>query len=463
MREERAEVSGSESGHFAVERIPRREFAQRATVAGLGLSGIASLLAACGSGDGGGAASGGTSSVAVPAHANGHIDLLAGDAGAPTPGGATLKARKAAWLKENPGASLGFQPAPADINAVITTRSRAGKLADVMVLLGERYNEAVFPALEPLTREMFPELKDTLSLWDSTTFDANDLDRHAGVPIGGSGAVWYYNKALFEQAGLDPEKTPTTWAELTDMVDRLKAADIMPVAFAGDAGSALNLWFPHLVQFFPTLDDLTAFRKGEIPLTDERFVHSLEPLVQANKDGWWRKDFLGKALSDMEADFAKGKAAMISGLIGGAANWPVWDKSLGKDAYGVFPAPVMPAAERQIFWWYPDLMYSINKDSRNLPAALSFVNFAASKEGLTLGLTFGGAMPNRADIDVAAVTRSDGAAKIARLSKTLPLVDVPAAYLAPAATDTMFKTIGPTIANGDIAGFLSTLAEQNKA
>ena len=36
------------------------------------------------------------------------------------------------------------------------------------------------------------------------------------VPFQRSTAIFYYNKAAFQDAGLDPEKFPTTWAELAD-------------------------------------------------------------------------------------------------------------------------------------------------------------------------------------------------------------------------------------------------------
>ena len=36
------------------------------------------------------------------------------------------------------------------------------------------------------------------------------------VPFQRSTAIFYYNKAAFQDAGLDPEKFPTTWAALAD-------------------------------------------------------------------------------------------------------------------------------------------------------------------------------------------------------------------------------------------------------
>lgn len=465
-RTEDASTDETERAALGSGRIPRREFAKRAAITGLGVSGLSSLLAACGGSSSGSSGGSGTAaSTAIPAKATGSIDVLSWDYANPeAPATVALKARRLAWLKANPGASLMFEPAPFDsYTAVVTTRSRAGKLSDVLEILAEEAQSALFPALKPLTRQMFPDLADTLSLWDSTTMSAQRPGDHAGVPIGATGGVWYYNKAMLQKAGLPAEVAPTTWAELTDIVAKLKAAGMTPVAFAGDAIATSNMWSAHAVQFLPTTTDLNDFREGRIAIDDARFADSLQPLVQAAKDGWWNGDFVGKTLQDMEAEFAQGRAAMVCGLVGGAANWPVWDRRLGKDGYGLFAAPTMPKATRQIFWWAPDIMYGINKDAANLPAALSFVDFLASKEGQTIGLALGGALPNRTDVDVAAVTRSKGAVEIGRLAQQLPTVDTALAYLKPAATTAMFSTLGATIKSGDVSGFLSTLAQQNKA
>ena len=46
---------------------------------------------------------------------------------------------------------------------------------------------------------------------------AQDADgRHYGVPIAGYGIGLHYNRALFEEAGLDPDAPPTTWAEVRE-------------------------------------------------------------------------------------------------------------------------------------------------------------------------------------------------------------------------------------------------------
>src|SRR5690606_20120884 len=58
------------------------------------------------------------------------------------------------------------------------------------------------------------------------------------------GAVgFWYNRSLFERAGLDPDQPPRTWDEFLSAVDTLKNAGITPVALgAGDNWTA-TYWF----------------------------------------------------------------------------------------------------------------------------------------------------------------------------------------------------------------------------
>ena len=46
-----------------------------------------------------------------------------------------------------------------------------------------------------------------------------------GIPFQRSTVVQYYNKELFKAAGLDPNKPPSTWAEMVDMAKKLTVKD----------------------------------------------------------------------------------------------------------------------------------------------------------------------------------------------------------------------------------------------
>jgi sn-glycerol 3-phosphate transport system substrate-binding protein len=46
-----------------------------------------------------------------------------------------------------------------------------------------------------------------------------------GIPFQRSTIVLYYNKELFKEAGLDPNKPPATWAEMADYAKKLTKKD----------------------------------------------------------------------------------------------------------------------------------------------------------------------------------------------------------------------------------------------
>ena len=64
------------------------------------------------------------------------------------------------------------------------------------------------------------------------------------VPFQRSTAVFYYSKAAFQESGLDPDKFPTTWAELGDTAAKLVKRDASGkvtrwgIKMAGDLGNA---------------------------------------------------------------------------------------------------------------------------------------------------------------------------------------------------------------------------------
>jgi raffinose/stachyose/melibiose transport system substrate-binding protein len=66
-----------------------------------------------------------------------------------------------------------------------------------------------------------------------------------GLPYNASMVGFWYNVDLFEQAGI--EATPTTWAELLDVIQTLKDAGITPIAVgAGDKWPA-HFWYSYLM------------------------------------------------------------------------------------------------------------------------------------------------------------------------------------------------------------------------
>ena len=118
------------------------------------------------------------------------------------------------YIKEWEGKNAGWTVKPEVVGweqcqDKATTLAAAGTPV-AMAYVGSRtlkefaQNDLIVPV--PMTddekKTYYPHIVDTV------TFEGNQW----GVPIAFSTKALYWNKDLFKQAGLDPEKPPTTWA-----------------------------------------------------------------------------------------------------------------------------------------------------------------------------------------------------------------------------------------------------------
>jgi sn-glycerol 3-phosphate transport system substrate-binding protein len=159
------------------------------------------------------------------------------------------------------------------------------------------------------------------------------------VPFQRSTAVMYYNKQAFKEAGLDPEKYPTTWEEM--------AADAKAVT-AKDASGKVTRWgvgIPGNVGSAQWLFGALAAENGarlaneagtETYLTDPKVVEALQYWVDLSKNGVHPQGIFEWGTAP--ADFLAGRVAMIWHTTGNLAN-------IRKNAtfdFGVAPFPGHP-------------------------------------------------------------------------------------------------------------------------
>jgi multiple sugar transport system substrate-binding protein len=407
-----------------------------------------------------GTALGGTTALAQ--EPSGDISFFGWDVADTTSGlGKGFEAARVAFMEANPGVTVTFDAVPfADFVSAATTRARAGELGDVVEMLPGLNHAPVFDALTPTTKADWGALGDELSGWAGGVIDPADPETFAGVPIGGQGVIWYYNKALFEQAGLDPNAPPQTWAEFADAANKLKEAGITPIAASGiDSFLAWWAWSSFSPQYF-TAEDVLGIRSGAIPLNDPRVLASLQPVQEMFANGWWNEDYADKAFTDMESAFINGQVAMIPGIITSIVNWNVWDAQMGKDAYGVFGAPKRDDATSDGQFFNPTLIYGVNAASANPETAKAFIAYLASKEGQEILLSNSGQFPNRGDIDLGAVAGSPGAQAIQGVIDARGASDVIQNQFSAAAQGEAFQKLTQAIVSGDLQGLLDGMQAQ---
>lgn len=99
-----------------------------------------------------------------------------------------------------------------------------GRAPEVFVLHTRtllRFARAGFAApLESVLGD-FPTSDIDQNVWDATKIDG----QHYGLPLDVHAMGMYYNKKLFREAGLDPEKPPTNREEFIDAMRRMKKQD----------------------------------------------------------------------------------------------------------------------------------------------------------------------------------------------------------------------------------------------
>ena len=339
-----------------------------------------------------------------------------------------------------------------------TTRARAGELADTVELLPDLNHAGIFPALQPTAKADYGSLSDELSGWDAAIIDLADPEAYAGVPGGAQGTLWYYNKALFEAAGLDPDTPPATWAEFEDACTKLAAAGTTPLGMSGTDGNLLWWgWLSFSPQFFTTAEEVLKVRSGEIKLNDERFLQSLQPIASTFAKGWWNEDYASKKFADIEAAFGAGEMGIVPGLITSAMNWKAFDGTLGDGNYGVFPSPLVDGGLQQGQFFNPVLLYAISKDAKDIDTSRSWISAIVSKEGQEMMLEQSGQFPNRTDVDVTTLANSQGATAIKDIVAKVGGVPVAQNQFNSAALGAATQNITSAAVSGDLQGFLDNL------
>ena len=129
-----------------------------------------------------------------------------------------------------------------------------------------------------------------------------------GVPWDMGMVGWWYNKDLFAQANID--QPPTTWAELLDDVNTLKAAGITPIALGEkDSWTGMHIW-SYLATRICGKDGFLAAANRTGSFTDSCFVEAGNKLQELIALEPFQPGFLGAVHDEMQGTFGNGKAAM---------------------------------------------------------------------------------------------------------------------------------------------------------
>ena len=197
-----------------------------------------------------------------------------------------------------------------------------------------------------LLKDITPDLDADGGAWRNT-FAPGALgvyaykDKNYGVPWDMGMIGFWYNKALFAEAGI--EAPPTTWTELLEDVDALKAAGITPIALGeGDKWPGMHMW-AYLVTRLGGKANFEGALLRTGSFTDGPFVKAGEMIQELVALEPFQDGFLGATYGDEATAMGNGKAAME--LMGQWAPAVQRDNSEDKEGIGEdlgwFPFPMV--------------------------------------------------------------------------------------------------------------------------
>lgn len=158
---------------------------------------------------------------------------------------------------------------------------------------------------------------------------------------------FFYNKALFEQAGVDAT-TIKTWDDFLGAVKTIKAAGITPIAGGGGEKWPLHFYWSYLAMRELGKDGFDA-AKANGGFTGEGFVQASQKLIDLGALEPFQQGYLGATWPDAQAVFADGRAAIILGFqntatVQNQANAATDGKGLTTEQIGRFLFPLIDGA-----------------------------------------------------------------------------------------------------------------------
>jgi ABC-type glycerol-3-phosphate transport system substrate-binding protein len=201
----------------------------------------------------------------------------------------------------------------------------------------------------------------------------------------------YYNKKMFADAGIT--STPTTWAQLVQAAEKLKAKGQQPFVIGGGKdGFPASMIMTGVVSvdvYGRTKDWLTQRRAGKVKFADADFQAAVAKFADLSAKGLLDKDSVSRDYAATEQAFLDGKGAMYP-----MGNWFAANADTKKHDFeiGVFSFPsdsgklVVPA--------YTGGGMSVNAKSKNLDAAKRFaIAFQTDKGQIDASVKADGLVP----------------------------------------------------------------------
>ncbi|MBL7084957.1 MAG: extracellular solute-binding protein [Candidatus Omnitrophica bacterium] len=271
----------------------------------------------------------------------------------------------------------------------VRAATQAGTLPDIFGILGQKKDFAIFvKAGHVLNLTSAMEARE--NEWKNKFFskalivnefkEGNEFDVPPGIygaPIDVTNIQMLYNKALFKQAGLDPEKSPRTFEEFIAAGKKLKAAGI-----GGFVSGWGETWIIDCLASnfaFNIMGEEKVMRtyKGEVPYTDPDWIAVFSLFKEMRDAGVLATGIVSMNNKDAEQNFANERYAFAFN-----GSWCVnVYQGMNPDLdYGAMFVPQASNEYPMLIWGGAGSSFKINARSKNKEKAVEFLKWLTDEE-----------------------------------------------------------------------------------
>lgn len=210
----------------------------------------------------------------------------------------------------------------------------------------------------------------------------NNGEIQYGLPYHCNVQGFFYNKELFDAAGVKYPTNETTYEEFLDMIAKIKESGVTPIAI-GSKNSSYTMWeFNEFLERYGWSENIDAILSGEKKFNNPDLVACFEKMEGLKDAGAFPDNMATIEYFDAKQLFDNGTAAMF-----GTGQWDCseFDENLG-DKVGFWWGPVFSDSdyEQKVAMKVPAAPIAVNAevadDDAMKEAIYAFLNFYYSED-----------------------------------------------------------------------------------
>ncbi|WP_309115398.1 extracellular solute-binding protein [Saccharothrix sp.] len=305
---------------------------------------------------------------------------------------------KADFAAKHPGVEVEFVAQPFDqYYTLLGAAIQAGKGPDVILFNGGGQLRDRADALLPLDEHVAAD-RSRLAGWDAFTKDGKTY----AAPVTLQGHPLYFNKALYNKAGLDPNAPAKTWTEFVEdcrVITEKTGARCF--AQGNKEGIGIQFFLSAMGSAVLTPQEYDSWIAGKRNWSSPDVKRVFELWKEAGDSGLNNDGANSTAMfNDAFAVFQSAKAAHVIGLVSDVGHWKDFGEFIDPADLGVMPAPVVNPAATPSLPYDGGIGYGVAKWTKDPKRAADLVRSLTSADALKAFHTGAGAIASDPGIDV---------------------------------------------------------------